>query len=139
MCFFCRGPQAHKDRSRCPAVNKECHNCKIIGDFDRVCKKPRVSCKTSYQTQVKHIQSQSPSTRQTREFIDHAPEYTPVFFMSPTEAQTGTVHQIQTCSKTRSLDVIHKLTTKTLPVCKLSKQDHTLKNSNPHIRSLWVS
>ena len=38
-CFFCRGPQAHKDRSKCPAVNKECHNCKIIGHFDRVCKK----------------------------------------------------------------------------------------------------
>ena len=65
-CFFCGGPQAHKDRSKCPAVNKECHNCKIIGHFDRVCKKPRMSPKASQQTQVKHIQSQSPSTSQTR-------------------------------------------------------------------------
>ena len=46
-CFFLWGPQTHKDRSKCPAVNKECHNCKIIGHFDRVCKKPRMSPKAS--------------------------------------------------------------------------------------------
>ena len=39
-CFFCGGPQAHKDRFKFPAVNKECHTCKIIGHFNRVCKNP---------------------------------------------------------------------------------------------------
>ena len=98
-----------------------------------------MSPKTSWQTQVKHIQSQSPSTSQTREFIDCTPEYTPVFFMSPTEVQIETVHQIQTHSKTRSHEIIHTLTAKTLPVCKLSKQDHTPKSSNPNLRPLWIS
>ena len=98
-----------------------------------------MSLKTSQQTQVKHIQWQSPSTSQTREFIDCAPEYTSVFFTSPTEVQAEAVHQIQTHSKTRSLEIIHKLTAKTLPVCKLPKHDHTQKSSNPHIRPLWIS
>ena len=90
--FFYGGPQAHKDRSKCPVVNKECHKCKIIEHFDRVYKKHRMSPRTSWQTQIKHIQSYSPSTSQTREFIDCAPEYTPVFFMSPAEAQAETIH-----------------------------------------------
>ena len=98
-----------------------------------------MSPKTSQQTQVKHIQSQSPSTSQTREFKDCAPEYTPVFFTLPTEVQAETVHQIQTHSKTRSLEIIHKLIAKTLPLCKLSKQDCTPKCSNPHMRPLWIS
>ena len=123
-CFFCRGPQAHKDRSKCPAVKKECHNCKIIGNFDRVCKKPRMSCKTSHQTQVKYIQSQSPSTSKTREFIDCAPEYTSVFFTSPTEAQAETIHQIQTCSKIRGLETIHKLTAKTFCIQAVKTRPH---------------
>ena len=72
-CFFCGGPQAHKDRSKCPAVNKESHNCKIVRHFNKVCKKPRVSPKTSCKIQVKHIQSQSLSTSHTREFIEGAP------------------------------------------------------------------
>ena len=60
-------------------------------------------------------------------------------FTPPVEAQADTVHQIQTYSKTRNLEIIHKLTAKSLPVCKLSKQDHTPKSSNPHIRPLWIS
>ena len=55
------------------------------------------------------------------------------------EEQTKTVHQTQTCSKTKSLEFIHKFTPKSLPVCKLSKQDHTTNTSNSHIRSLWIS
>ena len=138
-CFFCCGPQAHKDISKYPAVNKECHNCKIIGHFDRVCKKPRMSPKASQQTQVRHLQSQSPSTSKTREFIDCAPEYTSVVFTSPTEAQAETIHQLQTHNKARGLETIHKLKAKTLPICKLSKQDCTLENTKPHIRPFWIS
>ena len=76
---------------------------------------PRVSPKTSRQNQVKHIKSQSPPTSQTREFIGYAPECIPVFLTSPMEAQVETVHQIHTHSKTRSLEIIHKLTARTLP------------------------
>ena len=54
------------------------------------------------------------------------------------EAQAETVNQIPTV-KTRSFEIIHKLTAKTAPVSKLSKQDHTLKSSDPHIRPLWIS
>ena len=70
--------------------------------------------------------------------MDCAPEYTPVFFMSPMEAQTETGHQIHTPSKIRRLEIIHKLTAKTVPIWKLSKQDHTPKSSNPHIGPLWI-
>ena len=30
-CYFCGSPQEHKDRSKCPAVNKQCHNCNTKG------------------------------------------------------------------------------------------------------------
>ena len=123
-----------RDRSKCPADNKECHNCNTIRHYGRVCKKPRLSPKTSQAAQVKHIQSQSQSASPTRDFIDSAPEYTPLFFTSPTEEQTEHMHQIQTGSKT-----IHKISTRILPICKLLKQGSAPKKGNPHIQPLWIS
>ena len=125
-CFF-RGLQAHKDRSRCPAVNKECHYCKIIWHFDRVLKAHSVTLEFMA-TQVKHVQSPSQSGQANQEFIDCTPEYIPVFFMSPTEVQTETIHQRQTYNKSRSLETVHKLSAKTFPMCKL-KKNYTSKST----------
>ena len=89
------GVHRHIDRSKCPAVNKECHNCKIIGHFDRVCKKPSVT-QDFMPTQVKHIQSPAQSASQPR--IHRLPPQNTLhfFFTLPTEVQTEAIHQIWT-------------------------------------------
>ena len=74
-----------------------------------------------------------------RDFIDCDPKYTPVFFTSPTEAQTEHMHQIKTRSKTKGLKTIHKISTRTLPVCKLLKYGSAPKIETPHIWPLWNS